>query len=150
MTTLLKTLNFSSLDLNSICRVSEREQDTDLLDSKDEEISRLNNQIDILKADVKSKGYAISQLSEENNQLQEKNKKWVRKIDEEIEKNAEEVQSLNVEINKLKDANFKLKLELDTKQFFGKAEILRKQNHSLNSILLKDCQFTISARKSEK
>lgn len=46
----------------------------------------------------------------------------MRKLDQEIEKNSEEVQSLNNEMNQLKDANFKLKLEIDAQSFFGKAE----------------------------
>ena len=46
MTTLLKTMNLSNLDINSMTRVSEKGDSSD--DVKDEEINRLTNQVDIL------------------------------------------------------------------------------------------------------
>jgi|TARA_B110000285_G_scaffold149531_1_gene166928 predicted nucleic acid-binding Zn-ribbon protein len=89
MTTLLKTLNFSNMDINSMARVSEKDNVSD--DAKDEEINRLTNQIDILQSDLKSKSYSIKQMQDENSHLVDKNKKWLSKLDDEIEKNAEEV-----------------------------------------------------------
>mgnify|MGYP006125907785 CR=1 FL=1 len=60
MTTLLKTLNFSNMDINSMARVSEKSiKDNGSDDAKDDEIDRLTNQIDIMQSDLKSKSYSI-------------------------------------------------------------------------------------------
>ena len=57
-------------------------------------------------------------------------------LDEEIEKNAEEVQSLNNELKEARETNFKLKLEIDAVQLFGKSETKKKPKIKLNKEFL--------------
>jgi FtsZ-binding cell division protein ZapB len=53
----------------------------------------------------------IESLKEENDLLNDKNKKWLSKLDNEIEKNAENVGTLILQIKELSEKNFKLEFE---------------------------------------
>ena len=57
------------------------------LDDKDEELSNYKTKVDLLQLELQNKDNIIDSLKEENELLQEKNKKWIDKLDKEIEKN---------------------------------------------------------------
>lgn len=58
-----------------------------IIDEKNEELSLLSNNYEILKIESVNKDQTIEQLQEKNQSLEEKNKKWMTRIDTEIEKN---------------------------------------------------------------
>lgn len=58
-----------------------------LMEAKDEEILTLKNKIEIQLVELQGKDGIVEQLKDENEQLQEKNKKWIGKLNAEIERN---------------------------------------------------------------
>ena len=59
-----------------------------------------------------SKDGSLEQLKEENEQLMERNKKWVARLDQEIEKNSEIVQNFTKQIKEFQEKNYKLEFEI--------------------------------------
>ena len=78
------------------------------IDSKEEEINELRQQITIQESGIKNKDKFIDSLKEENAIYQEKNAKWIKKLDDEIERNSANVEELTIKIHDLEDRNFKL------------------------------------------
>ena len=68
------------------------------IDIKEEELQQLKSQMAILENGMKNKDQFIQTLKEENALYQDKNSKWIKKLDDEIERNANNVESLQLKI----------------------------------------------------
>lgn len=66
------------------------------LDQKEDEISQLKAQIELLEAERDNKWMRqVEELEEEKDELAAKNKKWITKYEEEIEKNKSKFNDLH-------------------------------------------------------
>ncbi len=66
---------------------------------------------EVIQAELLSKDNTIESLKEENDELQEKNKRWISKLDQEIEKNSQNVAMLTKQIKEFQEKNYKLEFE---------------------------------------
>lgn len=66
--------------------------------------------------EISSKDSIIQNLKVENEQLQEKNKKWISKLDQEIEKSSQNVGMLTKQIKELQEKNYRLEIDQMQKQ----------------------------------
>ena len=100
---IIKSFDFSNMSINIKQLLEEKTDDKDeaLKQQNDElenEMIQLKNQIEICQQEKNNKVEIITQLREENENLQNKNKRWISKLDEEINKNAGNVQNLTQQI----------------------------------------------------
>ena len=58
------------------------------MEIKEEEFQSAKTKLEVYEAEISAKDNTLEMLKEENEQLQEKNKKWINKLDQEIEKNS--------------------------------------------------------------
>ena len=86
-----------------------------------------------------SKDGSLEQLKEENEQLMERNKKWVARLDQEIEKNSEIVQNFTKQIKEFQEKNYKLEFEikqrnidLEKRAFKEQVDEVRRMDQNLN------------------
>jgi hypothetical protein len=74
------TLRPSSFGMGPMGGSSNSEMER-LLETKEEEILQLKNKLEIIQIEMVTKDGHIESIKEENEQLQEKNKKWITKLD---------------------------------------------------------------------
>ena len=75
------------------------------LEENEEEQANLTNNLEFMKQSLQQVNEALEVAKAEKASLMEKNKKWVKKLDDEMEKNAEEVTQLTARIQELESIN---------------------------------------------
>ena len=77
-----KNLNFG----NSLFTPDGQFKDDDDLEEKNNQIDDLKSKIELLESEKQNYNQQLEFLQQENDSLNQKNKKWISKVDEEIEK----------------------------------------------------------------
>lgn len=85
------TTNFG----NSLFTPDGQFKDEEEMDEKNEIIEQLKSQIELMESERTNLKQQIDTLQEDNESLNQKNKKWIAKVDEEIEKNSVKITQLN-------------------------------------------------------
>ena len=91
-----------------------REQLMQKLEEAEEENQIQGNNLEIIQQSVAQVSEALEVARNEKASLMEKNKKWVKRLDDEMEKNVEEVTKLTSRIHELESMNQDLILNHST------------------------------------